>query len=517
MIASRTGHQLLLCDDDHHLPAKKSNSSRHQHHNTAANSSSIGGSSNGPNGVANGKTGSSTEPQPAAAAGAGDAKSLGEVVQNGQNQQQQQEGQQQQQDEQEQQQQDRQQLQEQQQQRHEGDQQQQQEKQTARPIPVPLLVLMSCPATPFYKGLALFQQRMVCANVHHDPTVPYCTASITLTNPFEDKKHLPIDPKYPSVVRVAAEGEEVPLVKYKGRSRLYIFLLLSPVLVPLIPIFWVKIIVQGMIHHRRSRRSERDTSWWYGQGSKGGAGKVPPAAVAAGDAAAAGAEGQVLEASGGTGVAAVPASTGKNSSSSSSSSYGHQQQGGWRGFFSRVFGRQTVSAERWGPSPAAVAGAGVTETSGAAAAAGVAAYATSAQEAEPRQQQQQQWQEDGSGSEDDNTHNPVPTSHQGEQLEAMMSSGLPDAVQEGLDMVSEALQAVHHDEAVHEGIYTLPGPVKQQQEWMVGQLRALPGGWHQVDVCTGHYHAHAAIVVRDGRFESQRRDLFQYIADHFVL
>jgi hypothetical protein len=111
---------------------------------------------------------------------------------------------------------------------------------------------------------------------------------------------------------------------------------------------------------------------------------------------------------------------------------------------------------------------------------------------------------------------PAPTSHQGEQLEAMMSSHLPDAVQEGLDLVSAHLPSTL-SEAVHEGISTLPGPVKEQQEWMVGQLRALPGGWHQVDVCTGHYHAHAAIIVRDRRFESQRRDLFEYIADHFVL
>lgn len=74
------------------------------------------------------------------------------------------------------------------------------------------------------------------------------------------------------------------------------------------------------------------------------------------------------------------------------------------------------------------------------------------------------------------------------------------------------------------------GVVHAQQAWMARQLfdGMLPscaleqpgssttggGGWHRVDVSTGHYHAHAAIIIRDTRFEGQSRDVFQYLLDH---
>jgi hypothetical protein len=43
------------------------------------------------------------------------------------------------------------------------------------------------------------------------------------------------------------------------------------------------------------------------------------------------------------------------------------------------------------------------------------------------------------------------------------------------------------------------------------------GGWHRVDVCTRHWHAHAAIIIRDYRFAAQSRDMFQYLVDHMTL
>lgn len=43
------------------------------------------------------------------------------------------------------------------------------------------------------------------------------------------------------------------------------------------------------------------------------------------------------------------------------------------------------------------------------------------------------------------------------------------------------------------------------------------GGWHRVDVCTRHWHAHAAIIIRDYRFAEQSRDMFQYLVDHMTL
>eukprot|EP00775_Hariotina_reticulata_P011522 gene11522-11665_t len=79
----------------------------------------------------------------------------------------------------------------------------------------------------------------------------------------------------------------------------------------------------------------------------------------------------------------------------------------------------------------------------------------------------------------------------------------------------------------HEGIVATPWLLHQQQEWMAKHLNddmppsgrrhtsssggTRSPGWHRIDVCTGHFHAHAAVIIRDKRFESQSRDLFEYI------
>jgi hypothetical protein len=88
----------------------------------------------------------------------------------------------------------------------------------------------------------------------------------------------------------------------------------------------------------------------------------------------------------------------------------------------------------------------------------------------------------------------------------------------------------------HEGIVETPPLIHQQQEWMAQQLyynmppsskactsssnsssSSTHGGWHRIDVCTGHYHAHAAVIIRDRRFESQSRDLFEYLGSLIAL
>jgi hypothetical protein len=38
-------------------------------------------------------------------------------------------------------------------------------------------------------------------------SVPYCTAAMTLANPYLERAPVTIDPKYPSVVRPALDGE----------------------------------------------------------------------------------------------------------------------------------------------------------------------------------------------------------------------------------------------------------------------------------------------------------------------
>jgi hypothetical protein len=96
-----------------------------------------------------------------------------------------------------------------------------------------------------------------------------------------------------------------------------------------------------------------------------------------------------------------------------------------------------------------------------------------------------------------------------------------------------------------DGIVEAPHLLHAQQAWMAAQLfDAMPpcvvpdnrsdgngntssssasssssalGGWHRVDVWTGMFHAHAAVVIRDARFEGQSRDVFRYLVDHMSL
>lgn len=50
---------------------------------------------------------------------------------------------------------------------------------------VPLLARMAAPGSVYFRGLALFQQRVLYASVASDRTVPYCTASIQPHNVYK--------------------------------------------------------------------------------------------------------------------------------------------------------------------------------------------------------------------------------------------------------------------------------------------------------------------------------------------
>jgi hypothetical protein len=58
---------------------------------------------------------------------------------------------------------------------------------------VPLLLLMAHPAGPFHKALSGFRTRMVAANILYDAMVPYCTASLCMSNPYEERLAVSID------------------------------------------------------------------------------------------------------------------------------------------------------------------------------------------------------------------------------------------------------------------------------------------------------------------------------------
>jgi hypothetical protein len=62
--------------------------------------------------------------------------------------------------------------------------------------PVPLLLLMCHPAGPFHRALAGFRTRILAANIKCDTMVPYSTASLSMTNPYNTAAAVSIDPHW---------------------------------------------------------------------------------------------------------------------------------------------------------------------------------------------------------------------------------------------------------------------------------------------------------------------------------
>jgi hypothetical protein len=331
-----------------------------------------------------------------------------------------------------------------------------------------------------------------------------------LTNPFEGKKYLPVDSKYPSVVRPAAADEDVPPVRFNGRTRFTVMAIMAPILLPLFPLFFGYLLGTGYWHRVWARRQQRDVIWWHSHwvedlagAAAGAADEAVEVATAAAEAlqrtfswqhsgpggmlaAAAGAPGRLSAAGGSTGVTLM--------SSSSSAAAGRDKAGSGARHTAQLQQRRTSSDKALASAAAAAANGkdAFGNPSPAAAAAVKPAATSSAPVAGPSPE---------SPAATGTPAAALATSQQGRQLEALVSAG------------SSAAQ----DAALHQGISTLPGPVREQQRWMVSRLRGIPGGWQIVDVCTGHYHGHAAIILRDKRFHSQRTDLLQYLADKFLV
>jgi hypothetical protein len=59
-----------------------------------------------------------------------------------------------------------------------------------------------------------------------------------------------------------------------------------------------------------------------------------------------------------------------------------------------------------------------------------------------------------------------------------------------------------------------PHPLRAQ-EWLVLQLNTL--AWHKVDVDTRHFHAHAAIVMRNPSRFMDNADVLDYLVEHRFL
>lgn len=125
----------------------------------------------------------------------------------------------------------------------------------------PLLCLMSHPKLPFMAGLRQFQNLVAMANIHHDRPVPYCTAAFALSNPYESAKAVPIDPRYPSIVRPHdAQAGDAPAPAERAVQGKSMRLLLV-VFLPLMLAGLAYMTVQGKRHYAASKKLNYNTDW----------------------------------------------------------------------------------------------------------------------------------------------------------------------------------------------------------------------------------------------------------------
>eukprot|EP01112_Ceratiomyxa_fruticulosa_P003237 TRINITY_DN135_c0_g1_i8.p1 TRINITY_DN135_c0_g1~~TRINITY_DN135_c0_g1_i8.p1 ORF type:complete len:155 (-),score=11.25 TRINITY_DN135_c0_g1_i8:132-596(-) len=71
---------------------------------------------------------------------------------------------------------------------------------TSNDSDVPLLVKITEIDSDFYKGLAVFRNRILYCNLQNDFQVPFCTGSISHRNPFNDQQKLTFLEKYPHIL-----------------------------------------------------------------------------------------------------------------------------------------------------------------------------------------------------------------------------------------------------------------------------------------------------------------------------
>jgi hypothetical protein len=94
------------------------------------------------------------------------------------------------------------------------------------------------------------------------------------------------------------------------------------------------------------------------------------------------------------------------------------------------------------------------------------------------------------------------------------AAGRGDAAEPGKHSSSSTSSGMMHI-IDHEGLVESNSRIQEMQKLMVSHMSQLP--WRKVDVDTGHYHAHAAIVCRDRRFGEFGKDVLRYCADNLVL
>ncbi|KAF8056457.1 LPL1 [Scenedesmus sp. PABB004] len=386
--------------------------------------------------------------------------------------------------------------------------------------PVPLLLLMAHPRGPFHHALGAFRMRIAAANIRHDTTVPYCTAALRTANPYDDAPPAPLAPcgRFPSVVRpatraeAAARGGAFPAAA-GGRLRLYILM----ACLPLLPLWLVYLHVNGLAHRRRAARRTLDVAWLHAFAARQQA-EQAQAAVAAGAGEGAAAAGAGAAADGGSPPRARPTLAAGGAGGAPGARSVTRRRGAAAASFSTSASWSDEEAEAEARDAAELAHAGHALLSGDEARA-LGSSAAAVREHEGMVERplvlhaQQAWMVEqlverlppcwvrdvgaagAGGAGGAAAPPPADDDASSQDSQGSCSRGSSGAGDGAVTVVGSASGATG-------GAVAAAGKGGGWSE----------GGWHRVDVWTGHLHAHAAIAVRDARYETQSRDHFQYIA-----
>jgi len=134
----------------------------------------------------------------------------------------------------------------------------------------PLLLRMALKEGPFYQGLKRFKYLGLYANVINDRTVSYCSASISLSNPYRHSKLIPVDKKYPHILEDKSRTTEpkreqnkkgfVQQMQVFGSTLLFFLLFLPFVPVVLLALFSLFLIG---LYSRFKRNEEEELAFHY--------------------------------------------------------------------------------------------------------------------------------------------------------------------------------------------------------------------------------------------------------------
>jgi hypothetical protein len=127
----------------------------------------------------------------------------------------------------------------------------------------PLLLTMADPAFDFFKGLRMFKQRVIFANIDFDRSVRFTTASLGHKNPYQKYNHKVVDPKYPVIVSCDLNSPRTPESwQWKHVRSLSMKVILIPILIPIwLVVAGTALSVTFCIARQRQKNLMIETSW----------------------------------------------------------------------------------------------------------------------------------------------------------------------------------------------------------------------------------------------------------------